>query len=47
MGYPRIWAEKDPHKPAVIMAGVGEHPWPAGLTVTYGEIDERSNRLAR
>jgi long-chain acyl-CoA synthetase len=47
MGYPRIWAEKDPHKPAVIMAGIGSHPWPAGATVTYGEIDERSNRLAQ
>src|SRR5688572_28165411 len=46
MGYPKIWAEKDPHKPAVIMAGLGVHPWPAGFTVTYGEIDERSNRLA-
>ena len=47
MGYPRIWAEKDPHKPAVIMAGVGSHPWPPGTTVTYGDIDERSNRLAQ
>jgi long-chain acyl-CoA synthetase len=47
MGYPKIWAEKDPHKPAVIMAGIGAHPWPAGFTVTYGEIDERSNRLAQ
>jgi long-chain acyl-CoA synthetase len=47
MGYPRTWAEKDPHKPALIMAGIGSHPWPAGTTVTYGELDERSNRLAQ
>ena len=46
MGYPRVWAEKDPHKPAVIMAGVGDHPWPAGFTVTYADLDERSSRLA-
>ena len=46
MGYPGIWAEKDPHKPAVIMAGIGSHPWPAGFTVTYDEIEVRSNRLA-
>src|SRR5688572_2071999 len=47
MGYPRIWAEKDPHKPAVIMAGIGSHPWAPGTTVTYGEIDDRSNQLAQ
>ena len=46
MGYPGIWAEKDPHKPAIIMAGVGSNAWPAGFTVTYGELDARSNRLA-
>ncbi|RMD84592.1 MAG: acyl-CoA synthetase, partial [Candidatus Dadabacteria bacterium] len=40
MSYPGHWANVCPDKPAVIMAGSGE-------TVTHGELDERSNRLAR
>ncbi|HYM33507.1 MAG TPA: acyl-CoA synthetase [Candidatus Cybelea sp.] len=38
--HPTLFAAKTPHKPAVIMAGSGE-------TVTYGELDARSNRLAQ
>ncbi len=38
--YPGQWAKKFPDKPALIMAGTGE-------TVTYGELDDRSNRLAQ
>jgi long-chain acyl-CoA synthetase len=38
--YPGHYAEVDPERPAVIMGA-------AGTVVTYGELDERSNRLAR
>jgi long-chain acyl-CoA synthetase len=38
--YPGHYAEVDPGRPAVTMAA-------AGTVVTYGELDERSNRLAR
>ncbi|HET9769954.1 MAG TPA: acyl-CoA synthetase [Acidimicrobiia bacterium] len=38
--YPGHWAQVAPDKPAVVMAESGE-------TVTYGELDERSVRLAR
>jgi long-chain acyl-CoA synthetase len=38
--YPGHYAEVDPGRPAVIMAA-------AGTVLTYGELDERSNRLAR
>ncbi|KRB78114.1 acyl-CoA synthetase [Nocardioides sp. Root190] len=37
--YPGTWAAKNPDKPALIMAG-------SGRTLTYGELDERSLRLA-
>ena len=37
--YPATFARTAPDRPAVIMAGSGE-------IVTYGELDERSNRLA-
>ena len=37
--YPAIQAKANPAHPAFIMASTGE-------TVTYGELDERSNRLA-
>jgi fatty-acyl-CoA synthase len=37
--YPGTHAATDPHKPAVIMAGTGR-------TVTYGELDDNSARLA-
>ncbi|WP_435121991.1 acyl-CoA synthetase [Amycolatopsis thermoflava] len=37
--YPGTHADADPDKPAVIMAGSGER-------LTYGELDERSTRLA-
>jgi long-chain acyl-CoA synthetase len=38
--YPGHYGAVDPRRPAVIMAA-------AGTVVTYGELDERSNRLAR
>lgn len=38
--YPGTWAATTPDKPALIMAG-------SGRTLTYGELDERSLRLAR
>jgi acyl-CoA synthetase (AMP-forming)/AMP-acid ligase II len=37
--YPGIQAERTPDRPAVVMAGSGE-------TVTYRQLDERSNQLA-
>jgi acyl-CoA synthetase (AMP-forming)/AMP-acid ligase II len=38
--HPGIHAAKNPDKPALVMAGSGE-------TLAYGELDRRSNRLAR
>src|SRR4051812_16721811 len=38
--YPGKWAKTDPDRPAQIMASTGE-------TLTYKELDERSNRLAQ
>jgi fatty-acyl-CoA synthase len=38
--YPGHWAQITPHKPAVVMANTDD-------VVTYGELDERSRRLAR
>jgi acyl-CoA synthetase (AMP-forming)/AMP-acid ligase II len=38
--YPRVHAQRDPHKPAIVMAGSGE-------IVTYGELDARSSRVAQ
>lgn len=38
--YPGIWAEKTPHKPAVINSVTGEQ-------TTYKELDDRSNQLAQ
>jgi len=38
--HPYLHAQKNPAKPAYIMAGSGE-------IVTYGQLDERSNRIAR
>jgi acyl-CoA synthetase (AMP-forming)/AMP-acid ligase II len=37
--YPGVHAQETPDKPAYVMAGSGE-------TVTYRQLDERSNRLA-
>ncbi|MBL8332843.1 MAG: AMP-binding protein [Rubrivivax sp.] len=37
--YPHAQALKTPDKPAIVMAGSGE-------TITYGELERRSNRLA-
>ncbi|MBI3690825.1 MAG: AMP-binding protein, partial [Mycolicibacterium aromaticivorans] len=37
--YPGTHAATDPDRPAVIMAGTGR-------TLTYGELDERSARVA-
>ncbi|MGB5077468.1 MAG: AMP-binding protein, partial [Sphingorhabdus sp.] len=39
MGHPVIHAVSNPDKPAVIMAG-------SGKTITYGELDARSNKVA-
>jgi len=39
MGYPGVYAERKPDHPAVIMAGTGE-------TLTYRELDQRSNQFA-
>ena len=38
--HPGVHAEKNPDKPAYIMGGTGE-------TVTYKELDDRSNQLAQ
>src|SRR5436305_13719591 len=38
--YPGAYAERFPDKPAYIMAGTGE-------TVTYRELNDRSNQLAQ
>jgi fatty-acyl-CoA synthase len=38
--YPGHWAQITPDKPAVVMAGTDD-------VLTYGELDERSTRLAR
>jgi len=38
--YPGHWAKITPDKPAVAMAGTDD-------VVTYGQLDERSTRLAR
>jgi long-chain acyl-CoA synthetase len=37
--YPGTWAQTHPDKPALVMAG-------SGRTLTYGELDDRSLRLA-
>ncbi len=37
--YPGTFAAKHPNRPAVVMAGTGE-------TISYGELEARSNRLA-
>lgn len=37
--YPGTWAQTHPEKPALVMAG-------SGRTLTYGELDDRSLRLA-
>ncbi len=38
--YPGTWAAKNPERPALVMAG-------SGRILTYGQLDERSTRLAR
>jgi len=38
--YPGAHAKTQPHKPALIMAGTGR-------TITFAELDERSNRLGQ
>ena len=40
LSYPGHWARVEPDKPAVILTGSGE-------VVTWAQLDERSNRLAR
>ncbi len=37
--YPAVHAQTDPHRPAVVMAG-------SGRTVTYGQLEDESSRLA-
>ena len=37
--YPAVHAQSDPHRPAVVMAG-------SGRTVTYGQLEDESSRLA-
>src|ERR1700722_18191596 len=37
--HPKHWARTTPEKPVIVMAGSGE-------TITYGELDRRTNRLA-
>jgi long-chain acyl-CoA synthetase len=37
--HPKHWAQRTPDKPAIIMAATGD-------TLSYGELDARSNRLA-
>jgi long-chain acyl-CoA synthetase len=37
--YPATWARLKPELPAIVMAASGE-------TITYGELERRSNRLA-
>ena len=37
--HPSVHAETHPHKPAIVMAG-------SGVTVTFGELDQRSNQGA-
>ena len=46
MTSPRKWALATPDKPAIVMAGIGEPPWGAGHTITYRQLDARSNQLA-
>jgi long-chain acyl-CoA synthetase len=43
--YPGHWGQVAPDRPAVIMAG--EDPGGPGDVITYGQLDERSTRLAR
>ena len=38
--HPSVYAKSHPNKPAIVMAGSGE-------TITYGELDARSNQVAQ